>query len=159
MYAPITASYFIEQNTLIENGEHELENAITLNMATVGLINALIDIESMALGLLDWAVNNSYGLPAYSEEVYDTALAKLNDPDEGCFALLAKCKAAVAENDPDNEGTNEEVNQVCVGATAACLFTTEVFQAESPVSMHWFRLILPEKANSTASSTTGLTSA
>lgn len=111
-----------------------MANATTLNMATVGLINALVDAETMMMGMLHWAVNNTYNLPAYSEEIYETAVANVTDPDRGCFALLGQCRAAVAESDPDSEGTNQEVNEICGLAVQACMFTTAVYQEYSPVS-------------------------
>lgn len=136
LYAPAFASYFINQNELIRDEKHELANATTLNVATVGLLNAFVDARSMALGFPDWARNNTYGLPVYSEDVYADIVSNITNPKEGLVALIDRCRAAVAEGDPEGKGTNETVNEVCV--TAAGLYSLTVlekYEANSPVRL------------------------
>lgn len=127
-------SYFLDQNVLIEDGEHELANATTLNMATVGVINAMVDLQAMALSFPAWANNNTYGLKTLPDEIVQQAIETINDPEEGCFVLTDACRAAVAENDPENIGANEEVNKICLAATEVCSGATiGAFNMYSPV--------------------------
>lgn len=127
-------SYFLDQNALIEDGEHELANATTLNMATVGVVNGMVDLQTMALSFPAWANNNTYGLKTLPDEVIQQSLEAINDPEEGCFVQTDACRAAVAEKDPENIGANEEVNDICRNATSTCFKATIVaFNLYSPV--------------------------
>lgn len=134
LFAPVFTSYFIDQNDLIVDGEHEVANATVLNMATVGVVNGLVDMESMALGFPDWAMNNTYGLPAYDEETYLTALDTFTAPEIGCLDQVQACRKIANESDPDGYATNEEVNEVCGNATEVCFGGIMTTWETSPVS-------------------------
>ncbi|CAG7556388.1 unnamed protein product [Fusarium equiseti] len=69
-YATMFTAYFLEQNELIKSRKHEIKEATVLNMATVGIINGVTDIEAMALGWLDYARNNTYDHPIINETSY-----------------------------------------------------------------------------------------
>lgn len=109
-------TYFLQQNKLIKDGKHEIKEATELNVKTVGIINGLTDIEPMALGWLDYAMNNTYDHPMIDEETYKTLLTSMTDPKEGCFALLNSCRAAQARGDPEMKG-NDKFPEVFFGAT------------------------------------------
>ncbi|RBR24481.1 uncharacterized protein FIESC28_02677 [Fusarium coffeatum] len=120
-YATMFTTYFLEQNELIKNGKHEIKEATELNMATVGIINGVTDIEAMALGWLDYARNNTYGHPIINETSYVRLMGLMTDPQKGCFALLRSCRAAQAQNDPQMRGIDARVNKACAAASATCL--------------------------------------
>lgn len=103
-------------------------------MATVGIINGMVDLESMAAGFPDWSMNNTYGLPAYNESIYAQAVGALTAPDEGCLGKIRQCRDAANELDPDSYGTSEEVNGKCVNATEACSQILGAYEQLSPVS-------------------------
>lgn len=104
-------------------------------MATVGLINAMVDIRSMALNFPEFAINNTYGLQVYPEEVVEQVITNITAPEVGCYALVDRCRAAVEEGDPESTGANPEVNELCVGALQVCFSAaTVVFDQLSPVS-------------------------
>ncbi|KAM5346204.1 hypothetical protein ACJ41O_009209 [Fusarium nematophilum] len=133
LYAPLLTSYIVDQNKLIKDKKHEVSNATTLNMATVGVINAMVDVRSMALGFPIFALNNTYDLPAYSEEVYAAVVKNITDPEMGCYTLIDQCRDAVAKDDPESEGTDPKVNQACVGASEHCFLSMlGPFEALSP---------------------------
>ncbi|VUC25523.1 unnamed protein product [Clonostachys rosea] len=133
LYAPLFTSYFLDQNRLVQNGTHELTNATTLNMATVGIINGLVEMTSMALGFPDYARNNTYGLPVYSEDIYQEVVQNITAPEQGCLALIDQCRAAAAKGDPENKGNNDDVNNVCGPAGQACFGTIlQSFEINSP---------------------------
>lgn len=120
MYGPHFFSYFQDQNELIENGAPSLENATTLNLATLGLDEPGIDYRAMIIGYPTFGHNNTYGIQILSEEVYEELMAQIVAPDEGCYALIDRCRGLVSEGDPERFGTNETVNEACVEATNMC---------------------------------------
>ncbi|KAM0418922.1 hypothetical protein ACHAPT_012187 [Fusarium lateritium] len=120
MWGPHFFSYFQDQNELIENGTPSLENATTLNLATLGLDEPGIDFRAMAMGYPMFGHNNTYGIQIFSDEVYEKIMAQITAPDEGCYALVDRCRSLVLEGDPERFGTNETVNEACVAATNMC---------------------------------------
>ena len=119
-WAPGFLSYFITQNDAINAGTHPDKNATALNLSTLGLGNACIDSLVQGPGFLEFAMNNTYGLQAYSEEVYEMAAGNLTAPGTGCVDLIGKCRNVAGENDPESFGGDAEVNEACVAATAVC---------------------------------------
>ncbi|KAL2693514.1 hypothetical protein Neosp_000074 [[Neocosmospora] mangrovei] len=117
MYGPHFFSYFQDQNELIKNGTPSLENATSLNLATLGLDEPGIDYRAMAMGYPTFGHNNTYGIQVLSEEVYEELMAQIVAPDEGCYALIDRCRGLVSEGDPERFGTNKTVNEACVEAT------------------------------------------
>ncbi|KAF4995910.1 hypothetical protein FDECE_12639 [Fusarium decemcellulare] len=133
VYAPILSSYIIDQNKLIEQGDHEVANATILNLSTTGVMSGMVDLESMAMGFPEFARNNTFDLPTYSEEIAQEVITNITAPDVGCYALLHKCRAAVAKGDPESKGTNKEVNDICLEATKTCFYLTiNIFDLVSP---------------------------
>lgn len=109
-------NYILDQNELIESDQSPLKNATVLRMTTLGLLNAFIDAKVMLKGYLEFARNNTYDLPAISEETYTEGMKNITDPEEGAAALIDQCRVAVAEFDPESRGTVEDVNQLCAMA-------------------------------------------
>lgn len=104
-------------------------------MATVGVINAFIDLKSMIQGNVEFAYNNTYDLPAITEDIYEEAMHNITKPEDGAFALIDACQAAVAEGDPDNTGANSEVNLVCLAAMEVFFEHIQaIYENNSPVS-------------------------
>ncbi|EEU39939.1 uncharacterized protein NECHADRAFT_39178 [Fusarium vanettenii 77-13-4] len=120
MYGPHFFSHFQDQNELIKNGTPSLENATTLNLATLGLDEPGIDYRAMAMGYPTFGHNNTYGIQVLSEEVYEELMAQIVAPNEGCYALIDRCRGLVSEGDPERFGMNETVNEACVEATNMC---------------------------------------
>ncbi|MBE3041384.1 hypothetical protein IMZ48_02130 [Candidatus Bathyarchaeota archaeon] len=71
-------------------------------------------------GFPDFAMNNTYGYQAYSEEVYEMAMGNLTAPGTGCEDLIKKCRDVAKANDPDSLGNDAEANEDCTAATAVC---------------------------------------
>jgi hypothetical protein len=89
----------------------------------------------MALGFPDFALNNTYDLPTYSKEVAEMVLGNITAPDVGCLALVDKCRAAVAKDDPESTGTNNEVNEICLKAMGVCFGAVTIYDEVSPVGL------------------------
>jgi len=118
-FAPAIFAHFQRQNTLIADGSLKDSNAKALNLATVGIQNGCLDVATSGESFPEFAYKNTYGIQAYSQEIYDAARTNFTKPG-GCADLIAACRAAAAEGDPLGYGNNETVNELCVGATNFC---------------------------------------
>lgn len=121
-----------------------MANATTLNIATVGVINAIVDVRAMARGFPDFLQNNTYGLELFDEEKWggDPATYTAN-----CYKTIDACRAAVAENDPYSFGANPLVNELCRNATLACVGPLEQFGKTSDVRSELNSLLLDSCSN------------
>lgn len=97
-----------------------LSTAKELELATLGLLEPGYDGTYLGKSYLEFAINNTYGIELYSQDVYDQTLEILEAPEEGCLDLIGKCRAFVAGGDPQGFGTNETVNEACKTATDVC---------------------------------------
>lgn len=134
--------YFLEQNELIRNGEHEMKQATELKVPTVGILNAMTDIEAMAYGYLDFARNNTYDQPLIDEDTYTKLKNQLENSDGGCLSLASECKKAQAKAFESKEST-----LACGLATKECaqvlLFTLEEASTVSSLFVHLTRCVRP----------------
>lgn len=121
-------SYFSKQNDLIADDQHKLSTAKELNLATLGLLEPAIDTRYMSKAFPEFALNNTYGIEVYSQEVYIATKELVEDPGEGCLALIDECRTLAAEGDPQNFGTNETVNEACGEASQVCYFGVQEAQ-------------------------------
>ncbi|PQE12758.1 carboxypeptidase S1 protein [Rutstroemia sp. NJR-2017a BBW] len=69
-YGPAFFNYFYEQNQAIANGSID---GIQLNFNTLGVGNGIIDEYIQAPFYPEFAVNNTYGIKAYNDTVYNYA--------------------------------------------------------------------------------------
>ncbi|KAK5175139.1 uncharacterized protein LTR77_000276 [Saxophila tyrrhenica] len=91
-YGPGFFNYFQEQNTKIDAGENK---GVKLNFATLGIGNGIIDEAIQAEYYPEFAVNNSYGIKAYNDTVYNYARFA-NFMPNGCLDQIQACKASAA---------------------------------------------------------------
>lgn len=136
-YGPAFFSYFEEQNKLIKKKKPSLPNATFLNLGTLGIVDGCIDARVMAKGYPQTAYNNTYGIQAYSKEVYDQAMADIEAPGEGCYALIDACRKEAKKEDPEGFGNNPAVNGACLQAMDKCFNQVQgAFSAYSNVSQN-----------------------
>lgn len=110
-------------------------------MATVGIVNGLTDIEAMALGFLDYAMNNTFDHPIIDEETYTMAMTNLTDPEEGCLRLIHTCRAAQAGKDLFSTRPDPTVDEACSNASVTCgMLLIQGMKEVSPVSANPFVL-------------------
>ncbi|KAI9665801.1 MAG: hypothetical protein M1821_003735 [Bathelium mastoideum] len=100
-YGPAFFNYFYDQNQAIANGS---ASGIYLNFNTLGIGNGIIDEYTQAPYYPEFAVNNTYGIKAYNDTVYDYARFATYWPN-GCLAQVAGCR---------------EVNQSTLSGQAVC---------------------------------------
>ena len=87
-YGPAFYKYFQEQNQMIANGTM---NGTCIEMNTLGIGNGLIDEYTQVPWYPRFSVNNTYGIKAYDDTVYDHAMFALNRP-RGCLAQIENCR-------------------------------------------------------------------
>ncbi|KAF2126297.1 alpha/beta-hydrolase [Dothidotthia symphoricarpi CBS 119687] len=117
-WGPGIMAYFQSQNENIQNGTITNTQAKYLHLDTLGITNGCIDVKTEAQFYPEFAVNNTYGFQAYSEDVYLEARNNLTKKG-GCSDLLDQCRA-LSVSDPKSLGANETVNAACALATQYC---------------------------------------
>lgn len=107
-YGPVFFDYFYEQNRLIANGS---TNGTQLQMETLGLINALVDEAIQAPYYPEFAVNNTYGIKAINDTVYEFMKFAHQTPG-GCADLLQAC-ADANRSSIDGRTTCAQADAIC----------------------------------------------
>ncbi|EAW15089.1 S10 family peptidase [Aspergillus clavatus NRRL 1] len=87
-YGPAFFNYFHEQNEKIANGTAE---GIHLDFNSLGIINGIIDEGIQASYYPEFAVNNTYGIKAVNDTVYNY-MKFANEMPNGCQDLVEVCK-------------------------------------------------------------------
>ncbi|GES56955.1 carboxypeptidase S1 [Aspergillus terreus] len=88
-YGPAFFNYFYEQNQKIADGSVE---GIHLDFNSLGIINGIIDEAIQAPHYPEFAVNNTYGIKAVNDTVYNY-MKFANSMPNGCQDQVALCKA------------------------------------------------------------------
>ncbi|RMJ28594.1 Carboxypeptidase S1 [Aspergillus sp. HF37] len=104
-YGPAFYHHFYEQNQKIANGE----DGIHLDFDTLGIINGIIDEGIQAPSYPEFAVNNTYGIKAVNDTVYNY-MKFANSMPNGCQDQVAACsrtkRESVIEHAICTEATN-----------------------------------------------------
>ncbi|KAL8700597.1 MAG: hypothetical protein Q9201_005361 [Fulgogasparrea decipioides] len=120
-YGPAFAAFFEEQNMRIANQTiTEDSTEFIIHLDTLGIVNGCIDLLTHEPTYPEFAYNNTYGIQAINQTLYQQALDNFNRPDTGCKALILECQALAAEGDPNAIGNNATVNQACIAANNYC---------------------------------------
>jgi hypothetical protein len=91
-----------------------------LPLDTLGSTNGCIDPLIEAPQYPQMAVNNTYGFKAYNETVLEFVLSEL-DKVGGCKDLVGQCRELAQTADPNFDGNNQTVNELCgVEAFGVC---------------------------------------
>ena len=91
-YGPAFYNYFYEQNAAIQSGSIP---GYPLKFNTLGVGNGIIDEVIQAEWYPEFAVNNTYGIRAYNDTVYNYARFA-NSMIGGCQDLIRQCRRAAA---------------------------------------------------------------
>ncbi|KAL4801019.1 Alpha/Beta hydrolase protein [Aspergillus venezuelensis] len=119
-YGPSFTAFFQEQNEKIANGQLTEPGASHyIHLDTLGIINGCIDLLVQSPSYPEMAYNNTYGVEAINETVYNAAIEAWSKPG-GCEDLILECRAAAAEGDPKMYGNNKTVNAICQKANSYC---------------------------------------
>lgn len=120
-YGPAFAAFFEEQNERIANQSISDEGEeYIIHLDTLGIINGCIDLLIQEPSYPEFAYNNTYGIEAINQTLYQQALDNFYRPGTGCRALILECQALANEGDPNATGNNATVNQACSAANVYC---------------------------------------
>ncbi|CAJ0547911.1 Ff.00g046650.m01.CDS01 [Fusarium sp. VM40] len=119
-YGPVFAETFVEQNARRESGEIPRNSTIDVHLSSLGIINGCVDMETQVPYYPMFANKNTYGYDAMSSSDAKFYLDKYS-AEGGCRELLGKCAADASLGDPEGEGDDEAVNDVCSEALSNCL--------------------------------------
>jgi carboxypeptidase D len=107
-------------NDQLKAASNKYETYSYLDIDTLGFLNGCVDLLYEAPHYPRYALNNTYDLPAITEDTYEQQLGNYSAPD-GCAALLKQCRELAAEKDPLFVGNDLELNELCVGAFGSCI--------------------------------------
>ncbi|KAK0721211.1 Alpha/Beta hydrolase protein [Apiosordaria backusii] len=139
-YGPAFLAHFHRQSATLPSPDRPKE--IPLQLSTLGIQNGCMDVLTMGMSYLDFAVNNTYDIVAYPEEIYTAAKTNLT---EFCQPLLVSCREAVADGDPLGYGNNQTVNEACAMAGGVCFgFVQGAFTSYSRLNPFDITLSHPE---------------
>ncbi|KAH7175784.1 Alpha/Beta hydrolase protein [Dactylonectria macrodidyma] len=119
-YGPIFAETFEEKNLQREAGELPLNTTVDIHLSSLGIVNGCVDMEVQTPYYPIFASDNTYGYQAISSEESAFYVERYSS-EGGCKELLQRCGASVTFGDPDGDGDNANVNDVCSQASEACL--------------------------------------
>lgn len=121
-YGPGIFRFFQQQNEKIANGNSTEEGAQYIHLDTLGIVNGLLDMAVQGEAYIKFPYNNTYGIQAFNESIYETFLSNWTEPG-GCRDQVVQCQEALKERDgvrPRTEGT--EWRQVCEKVLEGCSF-------------------------------------
>ncbi|GAP84531.1 putative carboxypeptidase s1 protein [Rosellinia necatrix] len=107
-YGPAFYKYFYDQNGLIKNGSVK---GVELSMHSLGIINGIISASIQTPYYPEFAVNNTYGVKAVNETIYNFMKMSWEFPG-GCRDYIQACIAG-------DRSTLDGLS-VCSQATAIC---------------------------------------
>jgi carboxypeptidase C (cathepsin A) len=141
-YGPTFAEFFEEQNRKRITGEISSNATLEVKLASVGIVNGIIDELIQAPYYPMFAANNTYGIKAITDLDMYNALSTLNGPG-GCKEGITNCRSLMDSQDPDGEGDVANVNQACATAFSACNDLLNVYET-SGRSYYDVRQLLPD---------------
>ncbi|KAF2862632.1 hypothetical protein K470DRAFT_212433 [Piedraia hortae CBS 480.64] len=110
-YGPSFYHYFYDQNKSIQNGSVK---GYPMNFNSLGVGNGIIDARIQASHYYEFAVNNTYGIKAYNDTVYNYAKFA-NIMYNGCQDQILYCREAAQV-----ASSHQDVDAVCAEALAMC---------------------------------------
>lgn len=120
-YGPAFTAFFEEQNLRIANGSmNATGDTYTIHLDTLGIINGCVDLLTQELSYPEMAYNNTYGIQAINETLYQQAVDNFHRPVTGCRDLIIACRSLASEGDPNFIGNNDTVNSACNDANVYC---------------------------------------
>ncbi|KAL5342909.1 Alpha/Beta hydrolase protein [Aspergillus crustosus] len=119
-YGPSFTAFFQEQNEKIANGSLTTPGeSHYIHLDTLGIINGCVDLLVQAPSYPEIAYNNTYGIEAINQTVFEQAMDAWSRPG-GCKDLITRCRSLASEGDPHMYGNNHTVNAACQEADSFC---------------------------------------
>lgn len=118
-YGPIFADTWEKENQLRQMTPANTNSTRQVQLTSLGIVNGCVDQEIQLALSPKFAVNNTYGFKAYSDESAKFYADKFSAPD-GCADKIKRCIDLTQQYDPNDVGTMDAVNGACQRANAVC---------------------------------------
>ncbi len=124
-FAPALADTIMRENNPVTSQlrkqpkKGDKSKVFKIGIDTVGVINGFFDMIIQGRTFPDFAMNNTYGIRAYSEANYTAALEAYGSKG-GCRDQGQACNRIMAESDPQHFANNETVLELCGKAFELC---------------------------------------
>jgi hypothetical protein len=138
-YGPTFANYFEEQNQKRENGTIPKNSTLEIKLASLGIVNGLIDSLIQDYYYATFAYNNTYGIQTISQTDELNLIEQYNND---CSKQTNICRSIANASDPEGEGDNLQVNMACQTAVYDCNSLMSPFQ-NSNLSVYDIRVDNP----------------
>ncbi|KAL9065795.1 MAG: hypothetical protein Q9157_007356 [Trypethelium eluteriae] len=119
-YGPEYTAFFEQQNQKIRNATFTEDGEMyIIHLDTLLIINGCIDRQVQWPSYPHIAYNNTYGIQAVNETLYNSMVDAYVRPG-GCREQVDTCRNQSVQYDPSNQGINASVNSVCQQAETFC---------------------------------------
>ncbi|KAI0121382.1 carboxypeptidase C [Xylariales sp. AK1849] len=121
-YGPGIFRFFQDQNEKIANGSSDEKDAHYLNLDTLGIVNGLIDMVIAGEAWITFPYNNTYGIQAFNQSIFDEAMYNWTQPG-GCKESIQACQDALKDRDSvPPSGSGKNYTEICMGLNGNCTF-------------------------------------
>ncbi|KAI1777438.1 alpha/beta-hydrolase [Hypoxylon cercidicola] len=142
-YGPAFAYKWEQMNAARGNSSASNSTAVEIRLVSLGIVNGCVDDLIQAPYYPIMAVNNPYGLAAINSIRAQSANASFYTSG-GCRDQINACRAAVASQDPGNNGTSADVNRICESAYSSCTQNVMLPYADAGRSLYDISALLPD---------------
>ena len=115
-YGPRIATLFEEKTQQIDNGSITTPGAHRIHLDTLGIINGCMDSVVQGPSYLHMAYNNTYGIQAINQSVYEAGLHEWEKQD-GIRNSILHCRRLIAEADPKSSEDRKKISAACSKAS------------------------------------------
>lgn len=137
-YGPVFAYYLEQMNEMRANGTLDSNNTLEISLASLGIVNGMIDAK-IQFGIdPKFAANNTYGIAGVTQlSMYNTMTAF--DQPGGCSQMIDECRTGQSMN---AYGDDVDVDYICAAALTQCTAIQNVY-ANSGLSFYDIRQEFP----------------
>lgn len=118
-YGPVFMDVWARQNKMRQNNTRLLNSTLEIHLASLGIVNGCVDDAVQMPFYPAYAIGNTYGLQGLSSVRAQLANASLY-AENGCLALISRCRTAQSVYDHENTGSVNIVNSQCAHAYNEC---------------------------------------
>jgi carboxypeptidase C (cathepsin A) len=118
-YGPAFADFIDVQNNAREAGTLPKNTTLAIKLESLAIINGCVDDLVQAPYYPHFAINNTYGVKAYTQRIAQRALTRF-DEQGGCKESILRCREQIKAMDPEHRGLDNGVNQICSTAQNLC---------------------------------------
>ncbi|KAJ4295345.1 hypothetical protein N0V90_007356 [Kalmusia sp. IMI 367209] len=120
-YGPTFADFFEDQNERRRTGELPVNNTLEIKLASLGIINGIVDTLIQTPAMASFVFNNTYDVQGMTQTDYLNLLSNFKRPS-GCQDLGNQCHARVTAGAFEGKNLDAETTSICAKASDACWY-------------------------------------